>query len=110
MLDKAHGGPGGEMEKALQRGGFFGESPSPRSGPGGRDLPSEGAGSAVRRGSESVPPDAAPLSLHHLYDGRGANLPWLQEMPDPISTAMWRNWIEVNPKTAAGLGLAEGMA
>jgi hypothetical protein len=29
-------------------------------------------------------------------------------MPDPISTAVWRNWIEVNPKTAAGLGLAEG--
>jgi anaerobic selenocysteine-containing dehydrogenase len=108
-IEKAYDGPGGEMEKALQRGGFFGESSSPRS--------------AARTESVAFPksaerpidgdPKAFPLALHlypsiTLYDGRGANLPWLQEMPDPISTAMWRNWVEVNPKTAAGLGLAEG--
>jgi len=108
-IEKAYGGPGGEMEKALQRGGFFGEATSPRS--------------AARTGSVSLPkaadrppggdPKAFPLALHlypsiALYDGRGANLSWLQEMPDPISTAVWRNWVEVNPKTAAGLGLAEG--
>ena len=108
-LDKAYGGPGGEMEKALQRGGFFGESPSPRSAfrPGGISLPKAPDPPFV------ADPKAFPLTLHlypsiTLYDGRGANLPWLQEMPDPISTAMWRNWVEVNPKTAAGLGLAEG--
>ena len=108
-IEKAYGGPGGEMEKALQRGGFFGEAASARS--------------AGRTGSIALPkaaerpvdvdPKAFPLALHlypsiTLYDGRGANLPWLQEMPDPVSTAVWRNWIEVNPKTAAGLGLSEG--
>ena len=108
-LDKAYGGPGGEMEKALQRGGFFGESPSLRSAsrPGGISLPKAADPPFVGD------PKAFPLTLHlypsiTLYDGRGANLPWLQEMPDPISTAVWRNWVEVNPKTAAGLGLAEG--
>lgn len=108
-VEQAYGAPGGEMEEALKRGGFFGESLSPRS--------------ASREGKASFPaprerafdgdPKAFPLVLHlypsvALYDGRGANLPWLQELPDPVTTAVWRNWIEVNPKTAAGLGLAEG--
>ena len=43
-----------------------------------------------------------------LYDGRGANLSWLQELPDPVTTAVWRNWVELNPKTAAMLGLSDG--
>jgi len=43
-----------------------------------------------------------------LSDGRGANLPFLQETPDPLTTAMWRNWVEINPKTAAKLGIRDG--
>ncbi len=43
----------------------------------------------------------------HL-DGRGANLPWLQELPDPISTVVWGSWVEINPKTAKRLGISEG--
>lgn len=43
----------------------------------------------------------------HL-DGRGANLPWLQEMPDPMTSVVWGNWIEVNPTTASSLGIKEG--
>jgi len=108
-LDKAYGGPGGEMETALRRGGFFGESSSPRlaARTGNAILPK-----ATKRPTDGDP-KAFPLALHlypsvTLYDGRGANLPWLQEMPDPISTAVWRNWVEVNPKTGAGLGLSEG--
>jgi anaerobic selenocysteine-containing dehydrogenase len=54
-----------------------------------------------------------PLLLH-LYpsiafrDGSGANLPWLQEMPDPMTTVMWGSWAEVSPATAERLGVAEG--
>jgi anaerobic selenocysteine-containing dehydrogenase len=29
-------------------------------------------------------------------------------MPDPMTSAMWSNWIEVNPATAATLGLGRG--
>jgi molybdopterin-containing oxidoreductase family iron-sulfur binding subunit len=43
-----------------------------------------------------------------LLDGRLANLPWLQELPDPVATAVWRNWIEISPQDAARLGVAEG--
>jgi anaerobic selenocysteine-containing dehydrogenase len=36
----------------------------------------------------------------------GANKPWLQEVPDPATTVMWNSWLEINPKTAEELGLA----
>ena len=41
-----------------------------------------------------------------LGDGRGASQPWLQETPDPMTTASWDTWVEINPETAAALGLA----
>lgn len=40
-----------------------------------------------------------------LTDGRGANSSWLQEAPDPMTTACWNTWVEVNPATAEELGL-----
>jgi len=40
-----------------------------------------------------------------LSDGRGANQPWLQEAPDPMTTASWYTWVEINPETAEELGL-----
>jgi anaerobic selenocysteine-containing dehydrogenase len=43
-----------------------------------------------------------------FYDGRGAPLPWLQQLPDPMSTAVWDSWVEINPQTAAGLGISQG--
>ena len=39
---------------------------------------------------------------------RSAHLPWLQEMPDPLTSAMWSSWVEINPATAAALGIGEG--
>jgi molybdopterin-containing oxidoreductase family iron-sulfur binding subunit len=50
----------------------------------------------------------------HLYesvalrDGRHANNPWLQELPDPISKATWGNFAAVSPALAAKLSLANG--
>jgi anaerobic selenocysteine-containing dehydrogenase len=29
-------------------------------------------------------------------------------MPDPMSTAMWSSWVEINPQTAARLGIGDG--
>jgi molybdopterin-containing oxidoreductase family iron-sulfur binding subunit len=40
-----------------------------------------------------------------LYDGRGADKPWLQEIPEPVSQIVWDSWIEMHPTTAAKLGL-----
>ncbi len=40
-----------------------------------------------------------------LFDGRHANLPWLQEAPDQISKVVWDSWVEIHPDTAAKMGI-----
>lgn len=55
----------------------------------------------------------ATLSLHLYpslihYDGRGANRPWLQELPDPLTHIVWDNWLELHPDTARKLHISEG--
>jgi anaerobic selenocysteine-containing dehydrogenase len=49
-----------------------------------------------------------PCASQAFLDGSLAHLPWLQELPDVMSTAMWSSWVEINPQTAARLGIAEG--
>jgi anaerobic selenocysteine-containing dehydrogenase len=49
-----------------------------------------------------------PYASASFLDGSLAHLPWLQEMPDPMTSAMWSSWVEVNPQTAERLGIALG--
>ena len=49
-----------------------------------------------------------PYPSNQFLDGSTAHLPWLQEMPDPLTSAMWSSWVEINPATAARLGINEG--
>jgi anaerobic selenocysteine-containing dehydrogenase len=49
-----------------------------------------------------------PYASQAFLDGSIAHLPWLQELPDVLSTAMWSSWVEINPQTAAKLGIAVG--
>ena len=44
----------------------------------------------------------------HLYDGRGANRAWLQEVPDALMQTAWSSWVEAAPETARALGAEEG--
>ncbi len=37
-----------------------------------------------------------------------AHLPWLQELPDVLTSAMWSSWVEINPKTGDRLGIKQG--
>ena len=43
-----------------------------------------------------------------FFDGSTAHLPWLQELPDPLTSAMWSSWVEINPQTAARLQIGQG--
>ncbi len=94
----------------LQRGGWWntstkysGSVPSPRALEGTGKKPSFGARNAVT-GSFYL----APFASTSLTDGRGAHLPWLQATPDPLTTATWRTWIEINDKKADELDIKEG--
>jgi anaerobic selenocysteine-containing dehydrogenase len=49
-----------------------------------------------------------PYPSPALGRGRGANLPWLQELPDAMTTAMWGTWAEINPRTAQAHGIKQG--
>ena len=49
-----------------------------------------------------------PYVSPSLGDGSLAHLPWLQELPDVLTSAMWSSWVEVNPKTGERLGIQQG--
>ena len=54
-----------------------------------------------------------PYELHLylsdlLSDGRGASQPWLQGIPDPMTTIAWQTWVELHPTTANALSVRDG--
>ena len=49
-----------------------------------------------------------PFMTTGLGDGKGAALPWMQATPDPISTAVWRTWVEINHRVAEARDISEG--
>ena len=49
-----------------------------------------------------------PFPSHSMGDGSDAHLPWLQATPDPITTAAWSTWVEINPRDADAMDMREG--
>ena len=49
-----------------------------------------------------------PFSQVGIGAGEAAHLPWMQATPDPITTATWRTWIEINSRLAEELDIREG--
>jgi menaquinone reductase, molybdopterin-binding-like subunit len=49
-----------------------------------------------------------PYVSQSFGDGSLAHLPWLQEMPDVLTAAMWSSWVEINPQTGERLGIRQG--
>lgn len=88
---------------------------------GGVTLPVEPAEAALRPGvfdfdlaaglGAPAPRRAFSLVAYpslHFFDGRGANRPWLQEIPDPLLKTTWGTGIEMTPAVAGRLGAEEG--
>lgn len=88
-------------EHALRSGGIFQEAKSSRVAlkP---DVFRESATPRVQAAGEYT-----LVGFPHIffYDGRGANKPWLQEIPEPTNQIVWDGWVDVHPDTAAKLGL-----
>jgi molybdopterin-containing oxidoreductase family iron-sulfur binding subunit len=94
-------------EEALRRGGFW---------EGGKETISR-ASVQLKDFSFSPPRKRAKgeKTFHFLtyptvqfFDGRGANRPWLQELPDPVAQTTWGTWVEIHPDTAAQMGVRRG--
>jgi len=67
-------------------------------------------GWAEKSGPLSPPPATGEYELNYrfdptLYDGRFANLGWLQELPKPITKLTWDNAVFMSPKTAEALNI-----
>jgi len=96
-------------ESSAETSGSSGSAGSADSG-GSTGLP--GLTSPASTAAFSGPPALEAGKTFHLVvfptqlgDGSGANRPWLQEMPDPMTTLTWNTWVEINPVTAQELGI-----
>ena len=96
---------GTDFRQALSQGGVFGETPT-RSA----DIAASVGELQVTGPQIEGPGDFALLAYPHplLGDGRGAALPWLQEIPDPVMKATWQSWAEISDRTASRLGVGFG--
>jgi anaerobic selenocysteine-containing dehydrogenase len=97
------------------QGGWWGALPQAADAAVPAPAPEAAAPEAVAWTAPVFDGDAAQYPLHFqpypsqaLLDGSLSHLPWLQELPDPLSSAMWSTWVEINPHTAAELGIGEG--
>jgi anaerobic selenocysteine-containing dehydrogenase len=94
---------------AQRRGGWWAGAFNPSKPPQAHEVavaalaPGEFEGSA-----DQFPFAFQPYLSVQFGDGSGANLPWLQELPDPASSAMWGLPVEIDPKTAGELGVENG--
>jgi len=62
----------------------------------------------VNKPGADFPLTLMPTARMGLFDGRHANLPWLQESPDQIAKVVWDSWAEIHPATAAKYGIKQG--
>ena len=96
------------MNAALERGGIFGEG-APAGAPPGPSGAAPAMSTAAFTGSAAEYGYLLlPFESLKVGDGRGANRPWLQEQPDPMSTVMWNAWVELSPDDANALHVNDG--
>ncbi|MBI1809570.1 MAG: 4Fe-4S dicluster domain-containing protein [Gemmatimonadetes bacterium] len=79
----------------------------------GSALPAPAPKPVASKPGAGIGQSQGPFHLHVyrspvLGDGRGANKPWLQELPDPVTKTLWQTVVELHPETARKLGLEEG--
>jgi len=93
--------------ETLQQGGNFGLTAEPdnnRKEPHAKDL-----ADILTKNPESPKSDLAFTAMPSIrfFDGRGANKPWLCEIPDPLSRIAWQTPVLLNPKTAGANGISQ---
>ena len=104
------------FRKVTAAGGWWLEGPGPRAQSSEKAavrinfvVPSQPVAARAFAGDASKMPFLLYIYPSAAFaDGRTAHLPWLQEMPDPMTTVMWGSWVEINPETAHTLEIHEG--
>ena len=95
--------------KVQQQGGWWADGVKVRPSAPKREGPVLNSTSPKFEGDAgSFPFHFQPYVSQAFLDGSLAHLPWMQELPDVLSTAMWGTWVEMNPKAAAALNIEQG--
>jgi anaerobic selenocysteine-containing dehydrogenase len=98
-----------QWEKAKQQGGWWSDATEAASATNPvKTAPMAMVDPTFDGAAADFPLHFLPYASQAFLDGSLAHLPWLQELPDVLSTAMWSSWVEIHPKTAAALGIAQG--
>ncbi|MFN7983513.1 MAG: molybdopterin-dependent oxidoreductase [Vicinamibacterales bacterium] len=111
---KATLAPAGEdaFTAAQKQSGWWGELPKTAAvQPTAADpkaVPVKYAAPAFQGDAGEYPYMFLPYASAAFLDGSLAHLPWMQELPDPMTSGMWCSWVEINPKTAEKLGIGLG--
>jgi anaerobic selenocysteine-containing dehydrogenase/Fe-S-cluster-containing dehydrogenase component len=92
--------------QALARGGVFAERPASAAPALAAGLTSLSYTKPALEGNGEFV--FLPYPHSFLYDGRGANRPWLLENPDPVTKITWDSWVEVSPSVARALDVERG--
>jgi molybdopterin-containing oxidoreductase family iron-sulfur binding subunit len=108
------GKDGGDAEKfwltSLEKGGYFPSSstPAPKANVSAAALGLSFDAFKASAGDDQLV--LYPYPSVKSFDGRAANRPWMQELPDPITQAVWGAWAEIHSKTAKRFGVGHGDA
>lgn len=92
--------------EGLQRGGLFQSAPSRPVRPDPERFPHQATPPKLVGETEGL--TLIPYPSLAFYDGRTANRPWLQELPDPLTQIVWDSWLEIHPADAKRLGIKAG--
>jgi len=91
--------------KALALGGAFEAMPT-------RDVTVAASAASLRPSAPRLQGsgDLTLVAFPHSYygDGRGAALPWMQEIPDPVTKISWNSWAEISFAKAKELDVVFG--
>ena len=92
----------------LQTGGGF--DPAPKSGASRLKLTPDGITHILAKPAEASESGLTFTAIPSIrfFDGRGANKPWLCEIPDPLSRVAWQSPVSMHPDTAKNQNIAQG--
>ena len=93
---------------AQAQGGWWDTSETAEAAPDAPETPTPAAQPEYAGDPGQFPLYLLPFPSNSLGYGETANLPWLQALPDPMTSAVWSSWVELNPTTADRLGVDTG--
>jgi len=100
--------PAAEVRSAREHGGLWAMVPTPAQPALRLDAAARYLATGAPRAEGGAALDLVVFPTALRGDGHAADLPWLREIPDTLSSISWTSWLELSSATAARLGLATG--